>query len=38
VSWFKRDDRISWLEALDQDVSEQAFAKVVAEGILDLKS
>jgi len=38
VSWFKRDGRISWLEALDQDVSEQAFAKVVAEGILDLKS
>ncbi len=38
VSWFKRDDRISWLEALDPDVSEQAFAKVVAEGILDLKS
>jgi tRNA dimethylallyltransferase len=38
VSWFKRDGRISWLEALDQDVSEQAFAKVVTEGILDLKS
>lgn len=34
VSWFKRDDRIVWLEALDSDVVEQAFAKVVSEGLL----
>lgn len=34
VSWFKRDERIHWLEALDDDVLEQAFEKVVADGIL----
>jgi len=34
VSWFMRDDRIVWLEALDSDVVEQAFAKVVSEGLL----
>jgi tRNA dimethylallyltransferase len=38
VSWFKRDDRINWLEALDPDLADQAFRKVVAEGILDLES
>jgi tRNA dimethylallyltransferase len=38
VSWFKRDDRINWLEALAPDIVEQAFEKVVAEGFLDLKS
>jgi tRNA dimethylallyltransferase len=38
VSWFKRDDRINWLEALDPDLADQAVRKVVAEGILDLES
>jgi tRNA dimethylallyltransferase len=38
VSWFKRDDRINWLEALAPGIVEQAFEKVVAEGFLDLKS
>jgi tRNA dimethylallyltransferase len=38
VSWFKRDDRINWLEALDPNVVGQAFEKVLAEGFLDLKS
>jgi tRNA dimethylallyltransferase len=38
VSWFKRDDRINWLEALDPDLAEQALGKVLAEGILDLES
>jgi tRNA dimethylallyltransferase len=38
VSWFKRDDRINWLEALDPDLADQAFRKVVAEGILGLES
>ena len=34
VSWFKRDDRIAWLEALDETVLDQAFDKVLADGIL----
>lgn len=34
VSWFKRDDRIAWLEALDEKVLDQAFDKVLADGIL----
>lgn len=34
VSWFKRDERISWLEALDEDVLERAFERVLADGIL----
>jgi tRNA dimethylallyltransferase len=38
VSWFKRDDRINWLEALDPNVVGQAFEKVLAQGFLDLKS
>jgi tRNA dimethylallyltransferase len=35
VSWFKRDERIQWLEALDGDVLDQAFSKVLADGVLD---
>ena len=35
VSWFKRDERIQWLEALDSDVLDQAFSKVLAGGVLD---
>lgn len=35
VSWFKRDDRIAWLEALDEKVLDQAFDRVLADGILD---
>jgi tRNA dimethylallyltransferase len=35
VSWFKRDERIQWLEALDSDVLDQAFSKVLADGVLD---
>jgi tRNA dimethylallyltransferase len=35
VSWFKRDERIHWLEALDGDVLDQAFSQVLADGILD---
>jgi tRNA dimethylallyltransferase len=38
VSWFKRDDRINWLEALAPNVVGQAFEKVLAQGFLDLKS
>jgi tRNA dimethylallyltransferase len=38
VSWFKRDDRIVWLEALDSNVVEQAFAKVVSQGLLGSES
>jgi tRNA dimethylallyltransferase len=38
VSWFKRDDRINWLEALDPNVVGQALEKVLAQGFLDLKS
>lgn len=34
VSWFKRDDRIAWLEALDEKVLDKAFDKVLADGIL----
>ena len=34
VSWFKRDDRIAWVEALDEKVLDQAFEKVLADGIL----
>jgi tRNA dimethylallyltransferase len=35
VSWFKRDDRIAWLEALDEQILDKAFGKVLADGILD---
>jgi tRNA dimethylallyltransferase len=38
VSWFKRDDRIGWLDALSPNVSEAALAQVVAAGILDEES
>lgn len=34
VSWFKRDERIVWLEALDEEVLEHAFERVVSDGIL----
>ena len=34
VSWFKRDDRIAWLEALDETVLDQVFDKVLADCIL----
>jgi tRNA dimethylallyltransferase len=34
VSWFKRDDRIVWLEALSENLLEQAFERVLADGIL----
>lgn len=34
VSWFKRDTRIQWLEALDGDLLEQAFESVRNDGIL----
>jgi tRNA dimethylallyltransferase len=37
VSWFKRDERIVWLEALDQNVLQKAFEQVVADGILATK-
>jgi tRNA dimethylallyltransferase len=34
VSWFKRDERIQWLEALDSAVLDQAMAAVENDGIL----
>jgi tRNA dimethylallyltransferase len=34
VSWFKRDERIVWLEALSESLLEQAFERVLADGIL----
>ena len=38
VSWFKRDDRIQWLDALDTNVSDLAFDAVRKDGILDNRS
>jgi tRNA dimethylallyltransferase len=38
VSWFKRDERIQWLEALDSDVLEKAMAAVDRDGILANRS
>ncbi len=38
VSWFKRDERIQWLEALDEDVLDQAMSVVVEDGILGNRS
>jgi tRNA dimethylallyltransferase len=38
VSWFKRDERIQWLEALDSDVIEKAMAAVDRDGILANRS
>ena len=34
VSWFKRDERIHWLSALDSNHSDQAFELVEQDGIL----
>lgn len=34
VSWFKRDERIVWLEALSENLLEDAFERVLADGIL----
>ena len=34
VSWFKRDERINWLNALDQDLANQAFDLIEQDGIL----
>ena len=38
VSWFKRDERIQWLEALDEDVLDQAMSAVDEDGILGNRS
>jgi tRNA dimethylallyltransferase len=38
VSWFKRDERIQWLEALDSDVLDQAMVAVSKDGILGNRS
>lgn len=38
VSWFKRDERIQWLEALDSGVLSKAFDQVVNDGILGKRS
>lgn len=38
VSWFKRDERIHWLEALDSDLLNQAMAAVDKDGILGNQS
>jgi tRNA dimethylallyltransferase len=38
VSWFKRDERIQWLEALDSAVLDQAMAAVEKDGILGNRS
>jgi tRNA dimethylallyltransferase len=38
VSWFKRDERIQWLEALDSDCLDQAMAVVDEDGILGNRS
>jgi tRNA dimethylallyltransferase len=38
VSWFKRDERIQWLEALDSDCLDQAMAAVDEDGILGNRS
>ena len=38
VSWFKRDERIQWLEALDSDVLDQAMVAVDKDGILGNRS
>lgn len=38
VSWFKRDERIQWLEALDADVLDQAMTVVDEDGILGNRS
>lgn len=38
VSWFKRDERIHWLEALDSDVLSKALGAVRNDGILGNRS
>ena len=38
VSWFKRDERIQWLEALDSDCLDRAMAAVDEDGILGNRS
>lgn len=38
VSWFKRDERIHWLEALDSDVLDQAITAIEEDGILGNRS
>lgn len=38
VSWFKRDNRIQWFEALDEDLIDQAFSVVANDGILSNRS
>lgn len=38
VSWFKRDERIQWLPATDQDVLDQAFELVSSSGLLENRS
>jgi tRNA dimethylallyltransferase len=38
VSWFKRDERIQWLEALDEGVLDQAISAVDEDGILGNRS
>jgi tRNA dimethylallyltransferase len=38
VSWFKRDERIQWLEALDSECLDRAMAAVDEDGILGNRS
>jgi hypothetical protein len=38
VSWFKRDERIHWLEALDSDVLAKAIELIHIDGILGNRS
>lgn len=38
VSWFKRDPRVNWLDALDDEVTAKAFDLIQASGILDNRS
>ena len=38
VSWFKRDERIHWLEAMDSDVLAQAIELIRIDGILGNRS
>jgi tRNA dimethylallyltransferase len=34
VSWFKRDERINWLDALDEDLKDKAFELVANSDLL----
>lgn len=38
VSWFKRDERIQWLDALDSQVLSKALEAVRNDGILEIRS